>query len=228
MNILFLPDQFAYVQFHLVIILSLVVSKFFYREMKFISFNRYFKTMPVILFFIIWDVVVTNKWWHFNTQFVLEVNQTLPLILPIEEVLFFFTVPFALLTFFENLRTYESFQQTTNSGFFNYFLIGSKVLIFLLLIISFFNSFWYTFTILLMLLLSDFSYFKKAWVQIGFYFLLFTTLVFNYYLTYLPVVLYTIDYKSNILVGTIPLEDFGYAVILFLWIIRTAYADKEP
>lgn len=227
MGALFLPDQFAYLQFHLVIIGSLFISKLFYKSMVFISVKKYLQILPVIFTFIIWDILVTDVWWSFNPQYIVGLNSVLNLPIPIEEVSFFFVVPFALLTFVENLKQMKIMQSKNETKFLNVALRVAKLFSLIIGYYSFINSWWYTFVISLLLLFTDFSALKKVWVQTGFYFLLFTTFIFNYYLTYLPIVLYTQEYKSNILIGTIPVEDFGYAIVLFLWILNRLYANKK-
>ncbi|HMT39630.1 MAG TPA: lycopene cyclase domain-containing protein [Candidatus Saccharibacteria bacterium] len=53
-------------------------------------------------------------------------------------------------------------------------------------------------------------------------------LIFNTYLTKLPIVIYNSNYISGLKIGTIPIEDFGYliAVIILLPALYEKFNEK--
>lgn len=196
--------------------------------MKFPSLQTIQKVAPVFIFFIIWDFLVTGTWWHFNPEYVTSITYIPQLRLPFEEILFFVTVPFAILTLIENMLSKDWFlKQISSTKYFRVIIGAVKLVLGVLLILSIFNAWWYTATIILLLLVLDYTMLKKRSFFLGLLFTLGATLIFNYYLTSLPIVLYNNLYKSSILIGTIPIEDFGYAVILYILLIKRAYATDK-
>jgi lycopene cyclase domain-containing protein len=60
---------------------------------------------------------------------------------------------------------------------------------------------------------------KRFWLFLGI--TLGLTLIFNGYLTWRPVVIYNLKLKTNLLIWTVPMEDFIYGLILngaFVWV----------
>ncbi|MCB9800901.1 MAG: hypothetical protein H6773_01855 [Pseudomonadales bacterium] len=220
-------SHFAYFFFHLVVLTSLILGKMLYPKMKVPTKTEVFSFLPISLVFIVWDYLVTDVWWSFNPTFVLGFTHVPFLRLPIEELLFFVTVPYALVTFLKNLHDHIPDKQI---------VIPRKVSVALSLLyrtslvvglyFSFVQEKWYTVIVVLGLALTGTRLLNQTAVTIGLLFTLFTTLLFNYYLTSLPIVLYTDIYKTGALVGTIPIEDFGYAALLYLWIVKALYARK--
>ncbi|MEJ2194299.1 MAG: lycopene cyclase domain-containing protein [Ignavibacteriaceae bacterium] len=115
--------------------------------------------------FLLWDVIVTGAHWNFNPKYVSGIKI---INLPIEEILFFITVPFAC------LFTWEMIIRRAKEK-----------------------------TI------------KLKWLRI-FYLLLIVvfTLIFNGFLTWLPVVTYGVEYQLDFRIITIPVEDFFYGISL--------------
>jgi lycopene cyclase domain-containing protein len=166
--------------------------------------------------FIIWDSIATYRGdWSFNPSFVIGLNL---FNLPLEEVLFFITVPYSGIFLYETGKFY-GLDKTIN---INRFLIyGFAVLILFLAI--FFISQYYTFTVLIftsIFLFISVSYKGKAalinsrlyWLWIGFMYLPF--LVVNYFLTSIPIVTYSKSAIWGLRFITIPLEDFFYSFSL--------------
>ena len=228
-------NSFAYLIFHVVILISLFLGKLIYPKMKFVSKSEYIRSLPVILFFIVWDYLVTGKWWDFNPEFILPIHNIFRLRLPIEEILFFFIIPFALLTFVKNLSNIERFKNNDkdvyNDDIFNIEVFKQlSILIKGLLLLSavYFLDLekWYTFSVLILLFITDLSFLQRKVYFYGLLFTVLTTFIFNCYLTFLPVVRYTQVYKIGLRVGSIPIEDFGYGILLYLWIVKAAYVSK--
>lgn len=171
-----------------------------------------FSIFSVGTIFIIWDIIVTRiGHWGFNKDYVLGlyfVN------LPFEEVLFFLTVPFALLFTYDVLK----FHIGDNAVKFN---DESLIFISILLILLSLNFNGYTSVVLAYLSILIFIVYltnsnllnlKVFWIYTAIHYALFIT--FNLFLTALPVVIYGEEFITNIRFITIPIEDFLYSFAL--------------
>jgi lycopene cyclase domain-containing protein len=192
-----------------------------------LSFDRkvhYFRYWPkvfisiaIVFFpFLIWDIAVTGVHWHFNE------NYTLPFRfwgLPLGELMFFVTVPFACLFIFQIMRTDRQIIWIKNNIFLSVvtgfaclasivFLLWGKhytaIVCFALAFTIFFDR-----LIKTQLLSQKRTYLFLA-ILTGLIF------VFNGYLTARPVVLYEPKYFTDVRIWTIPIEDFGYGYTLIL------------
>ncbi|NNG27640.1 MAG: lycopene cyclase domain-containing protein [Ignavibacteriaceae bacterium] len=176
-----------------------------------------FTILPILIpavLFLIWDSIVTKSHWQFNPEYVLGITI---FNLPIEEILFFITVPFACLFTWEMIirRTDEKEYKWINKArpyFYVFIPVG---------ILFFISGKHYTglataflgFAILIDKLLKT-----NLIVQRRFYFYLILvvlfTLIFNGYLTWRPVVTYGVEYQLDFRIFTIPIEDFIYGTAL--------------
>ena len=167
--------------------------------------------------FIIWDSLVTDRHWMFNPQFTLNLRL---FHLPIEEWLFFLTVPSACLFTWEMILRRSKDSQTSIGKLIRYlaflflpmgvwlFTAGKEYtgLVFIFIALAIFLD-WYFKTHLL--------FQKRFYVYIALIVLF--TLLFNGYLTWRPVVEYVESYQVGFRIFTIPIEDFGYGIsLLFL------------
>ena len=183
---------------------------------------KYYKKLPRVLFaaigvgipFIIWDSFSTsNNIWNFNSNFV----DTFRIVhLPIEEILFFITVPYSILFLYESFLFYTKEDSKT----FKVYPIFITSLLTLLTAIIFIEKN-YTFTILIIFSLVQLTFyftkpkfiFRKKFIL----FMLFTFIPFgivNYFLTSIPIVNYNQEEILGIRMITIPLEDFVYSFSL--------------
>ena len=169
--------------------------------------------IPAILF-LIWDSTVTFSHWHFNEKYVLGITI---FNLPIEEILFFITVPFACLFTWEMIvrRTDEKELVWINKiRPYLYLIIPIGIWFFISgrhytgLAVSFLGL-----AILLDQLLNTNLILKRRFYLYLLFILLFT-LIFNGYLTWRPVVTYGVDYQLDFRIITIPIEDFVYGTAL--------------
>jgi lycopene cyclase domain-containing protein len=169
--------------------------------------------IPAILF-LIWDSTVTFSHWHFNEKYVLGITI---FNLPIEEILFFITVPFACLFTWEMIirRTNEKELVWINKiRPYLYFIIPMGIWFFISgrhytgLAVSFLGL-----AILLDQVLNTNLLLKRRF-YLYLLFILFFTLIFNGYLTWRPVVTYGVDYQLDFRIITIPIEDFVYGTAL--------------
>lgn len=166
--------------------------------------------------FLIWDVLFTQKGvWSFNQNYIIGINI---MGLPVEEVLFFLTVPFACIFIYECLRYYVKWQIPA----FMVELMSSAVIVYSLLNVAFNYTKLYTlvaFGLLAVVLVTIQYVLKRKWMP-GFYLAYLVTLIpfyiINGYLTAIPVVLYNNAQNLGKRIGTIPLEDHFYLMALLL------------
>lgn len=177
--------------------------------------------------YIIWDIIVTNiGHWSFNPRYVLEFDLFL---IPIEEILFFITVPYSCIFVYEVIVFFIDDKVV----FFNkylYIVIGISFIITSFIFIS------QGYTFIVLNFVGGFfiiaSYFypqilkaKAYWIYIFITFILF--FIFNFILTSTPIVLYNSSAIWSIRIITIPLEDFFYNYsMLSLYLLVYLYFKK--
>lgn len=164
-------------------------------------------------FFVIWDYLVVNYFWFFNSKYIIGFFIAG---LPIEEILFFISVPFACLLLWVNYKKYFSKKIITN---FSFYLISSSL--FLALFFLFYEKiytsivlFVFLGVVILDIFLRTNLFIKKTFVAFIFIVVNILTFIFNLYLTARPVVLYNEILKTNINIITVPLEDFIFGMAL--------------
>ena len=210
--------KFEYLLFNFVVIAGPIASQF-NRQIKQISYWRLklLTSAIVMIPYIIWDVLVTGSHWWFNAAYTLDFRL---LDLPIEEWLFFITVPFGCLLVWETLPQANEATQVKRlqhvRGILYAMLLGGPLI--------FYMGKQYTGLVLFCfglvgladrLLGVDLLLQLKTYLYLAVVFLL--ILVFNGYLTARPVVLYGEVYQIGYRIFTIPVEDFGYGFTLMLF-----------
>ena len=172
--------------------------------------------LPAILY-IIWDSYFTSRGvWSFNPDYITGINY---FGLPIEEILFFFIVPYCCVFIYECIRCYFPGIKETKAT--NDFL---KALAALLLIFGliFHQKSYTTSTFLLLSVFIGIFFVLKKYFQafnssvfiISYAIILIPFLVVNGFLTALPVVLYNDNENLGIRIYTIPFEDIFYGMLL--------------
>lgn len=178
--------------------------------------------------YIIWDSIATVRGdWGFNPKYLLGFNL---FSLPLEELLFFITVPYSIIFIFETVNYYLKEKEIFFNRYF-YFLI---IILFFVGIAVFRDqeytlivfSYCVVFFLLSTFFFSDILKSKNFWLTILISYLPF--LIVNYILTSLPIV----TYNSNAIWGnrflTIPLEDFFYSFsMIAFWLLVYLIADKK-
>ncbi len=202
--------KYEYLLFNVLIILGPLLASFDHK----VRFVRHWKTALAAVFitmipFIIWDSLVTGKHWRFNELYTLSLRLAG---LPVEEWLFFVTVPFACLFVWEILVFYIPDKTMRIKNLWLAFPI-----FFILAWLFYASGRFYAFMVFAALIVTFFlDYIFKVSILKQFRTLVFTgilfvlILVFNGYLTSRPVVIYNSNVILNIRIWTIPLEDFGY------------------
>ncbi|MEO8768498.1 MAG: lycopene cyclase domain-containing protein [Ferruginibacter sp.] len=187
----------------------------FYKKWKYI--------FPAMLlpaaFYIVWDIYFTSKnVWSFNTAYITGIKIAN---LPVEEVLFFFIVPYCCLFIYECVRCY--FPSLKDGKIASVIL---KLLGAILFVTGsvFFNRLYtgYTFVltgIFIAVLFLFKAYFIKFHVTaflFSFVICLLPFLVVNGFLTAIPVVMYNDAENIGVRIYTIPFEDVFYGMLLLM------------
>ena len=168
------------------------------------------------LFFLVWDVLFTVKGvWSFNPKYVMG----LALFgLPIEEVLFFLTVPFACLFIYACLNHYLNYML---SDMLSEVISGALGVLSILILVFNWHKLYplVTFSLLLVLVILFEYVLRRRWLN-RFYIMYAVALIpfylVNGALTSIPVVLYSKTQTMGDRVWTIPFEDHFYLMALLL------------
>jgi lycopene cyclase domain-containing protein len=168
------------------------------------------------ILFIIWDHYFTIMGvWRFNSAYITGFHI---LELPVEEWLFFLTVPFACVFIYEVVKYFVKADPLKNkSGIITFLLI------IILLILAITNTdkiyTFTTFSLTALCLLIHWACFKNAFFgifYITYIFHLIPFLIINGFLTYLPVVIYNDEENLGLRIFSIPVEDTIYSMLLLL------------
>jgi len=187
----------------------------FYKQWRYV-----FQAMIIpALLYIIWDAYFTKLGvWSFNEKYITGMKL---IGLPLEEILFFFIVPYCCIFIYACIRSY--YPNLTNKKRANEIL---KALAVLLLIIGviYYNKYYtgctFIFTGIFILLIYLFPNYFKSFDAVSFIVAyavcLIPFLVVNGFLTALPVVKYNDAENLGIRIYTIPFEDVFYGMLLIL------------
>ncbi|WPU95212.1 lycopene cyclase domain-containing protein [Mucilaginibacter sabulilitoris] len=194
------------------IVLSFDKKVHFYKSWKYI-----WPGMSITgLFFLFWDMLFTIKGvWSFNPRYITAITFFQ---LPLEEILFFLTVPFSCIFIYACLNYYVKWQ--INDRFTR--LISNLIILLCLLgLIFYFDRIYTVVTLgLLLVLMLILQYgFKVNWLNR--YYLAYLVALIPFYivngiLTSVPVVMYNNSQNMGKRVGTIPVEDHFYLMALLL------------
>lgn len=170
--------------------------------------------------FLIWDIIFTWKEvWGFNGDYLTGINLVN---LPIEEVLFFWVVPYAGLFVFECIKQY--FPNISNIKKIHFLWYGVAILGIVTLLLNYNKAYTALVMACLLISLTHAIVAKPKW---GTYFLLFYGVMLSPFLLVNgvltgsgldePIVWYNSDHILNIRLATIPIEDFLYNFSLLYW-----------
>jgi lycopene cyclase domain-containing protein len=209
--------SYAYLLINFLTVLFPVLLSFdkrvqFYKSWKYL--------LPAIaitgLAFLGWDILFTIKGvWSFNQKYVCGLSIYG---LPIEEVLFFITVPFSCVFIYACLNYYfpKNSIQSVSKLFSNLLIVCS-----LIAVVIYHNRLYtlVTFSLLLTIIVLFQYIFKAEWLA-NFYRAFIISLIpfyiVNGALTSVPIVLYNDHQNMGIRLGTIPLEDHFYMMALLM------------
>ena len=188
----------------------------FYKEWK-----SLFKALSITaLLFIVWDEWFTiMQVWSFNPRYLTGIYLGH---LPIEELLFFFLIPYCLMFMYHCSERYFLQFKTNGKGVM---YINNILSFFLMITGIIYHNKWYTgctFTLtgIALLLITNIPYGKtvnwlRFWMIYGFGLIPF--FIVNGILTSLPIVQYNNTENLGIRLTTIPVEDSVYNLLLFLF-----------
>lgn len=165
------------------------------------------------IIFLFWDVLFTIYGvWSFNDHYIIGLRF---FGLPLEEILFFLTVPFACIFIYACLNYYVKWQisKSLAKSISVLLMIGSLVLL------AIYHDRLYTAVTFALLPIVLLFTFKKEWLPrfyIAFIVSLLPFYIVNGLLTSIPVVLYNNAQNMAIRVTTIPFEDHFYSMALLL------------
>ncbi len=187
----------------------------FYKSWKYV-----FPAMVIpALLYIVWDIYFTEKGvWHFNEAYITGIKLYN---LPLEEVLFFFVVPYCCIFIYACVRSY--FPNLANKKIADLFLIALAVALFVTGVMyaeKYYTSWTFIFTgafiLLIYALRKHFKSFDALSFLISYAICLIPFLIVNGFLTAIPVVLYNDSKNLGIRIYTIPFEDAFYGMLLVL------------
>lgn len=176
--------------------------------------------LPAV-FYIAWDVYFTSKGiWSFNETCIL--GKPFYLVnLPIEEVLFFFVVPYCCVFIYECIRVY--FRNLKNKPHDRIIL---KVLGWALVILGiiFYKKMYTSWTFILSGSVTLLVLYNKKWFRhfdptsflISYSIILVPFLIVNGFLTSIPVITYNDAENLGLRISTIPVEDVFYGMLLVM------------
>lgn len=212
MSILYLSINLAVIS--VPILLSWVPTIYFYKNFRAVLAAFLFVSIP----FIIWDIWFTSVGvWSFSPEY------TLPLKifgLPIAEILFFVTVPYAMLFVYECIAYYVPRRDVAFASIVYVFIAVVGVFA---MLISDGELYTWLIGILVTLISVVAMLFPKMTHTTHFMLYLIASLIgfvlINSILTGLPIVSYDEAFNTGVRIGTIPLEDFGYLYVLNISIL---------
>ncbi len=213
--------------YYLAINIGAVIIPFlfsFHRDLQFHKrWRAFFPALGITaLAFILWDMLYTHLGvWGFNAQFLTGINI---FNLPLEEILFFFCIPYACVFTYHCLHKLVLYRyQHVSTGIFS-FLLAFTLLVTGLV---FFNQIYTSVTFILLSITIGIAWFTIRQKLFSFYcsyaILLIPFFLVNGALTGMftrePVVWYDNSLNLGIRLGTIPVEDVFYGMLLILIMI---------
>lgn len=198
---------------------SILIPFLFSFERRIFFFKKMRALLPALIitgaFFIIWDHFMT-VWsvWGFNNEYLIGYYLW---DLPIEEWLFFFTIPYSCVFIYESLNFLIK-----KDSLLKYSKNISGTLSVILMIVVLFNTeklytaikLTLTVFMLVYVLIENFDFMGKFYR--AYFVSLIPFFIVNGILTALPVVTYNDSENLGIRIGTIPVEDTVYTLLLLL------------
>ena len=187
----------------------------FYKKWKYV-----FPAMIIpALLYIAWDIYFTSKAvWSFNEKYITGIKISN---LPLEEVLFFFIVPYCCVFIYECIRCYFPLLKNNRNAD-----LGLKLLAAVLLItgIIFYDRYYTSWTFILNAVFIAIIYLFRKYFRnfdaisflLSYSICLIPFLIVNGFLTAMPVVLYNDAENLGRRIYTIPFEDIFYGMLLVL------------
>jgi len=168
------------------------------------------------LLYLLWDYLFTiNAVWSFNQNYILGLKFAE---LPLEEILFFITVPFACMFIYECLRSYFPLKLDLRiSKIITYVLLALS----LILLALYYDRLYSLINFSTLIILLIYTLAKKTYLQMGKFYIAYAVTLIPFYivnglLTSIPIVMYNDAENMGFRVATIPFEDHFYSMSLLL------------
>ena len=187
----------------------------FYKKWKYLFLPVF---IPALLY-IAWDIYFTSKGvWSFNNEYVTGVKLYN---LPVEEILFFFIVPYCCIFIYECIRSYFPRLKNKKQADRLLWLLATTLLITgIIFYDKYYTSWTFILTAVFIGIIYLFRNFFKAFDAVSFAIaylvIVIPFLIVNGFLTSIPVVLYNDAENLGIRIYTIPFEDVFYGMLLVL------------
>lgn len=189
-------------------------------DRKVAFYKSWFALFPAILlnavFFIAWDVWFTKHGiWGFNEAYLTGIYI---FNLPLEEILFFITVPYACVFIYDVLNAY--IRKDMLRPYAKGIAVGLLVILPLIAIFNMERLYTsITFSLLAIMHLVHLKFFNNK--VLGRFYLAYLVhlvpfLLVNGILTYLPIVWYNDNYNLGLRIVSIPIEDTMYSMLMLL------------
>ena len=195
----------------------------FYKKWKYV-----FPAMIIpALLYIVWDIYFTTRCvWHFNEQYITGIKIAN---LPVEEVLFFFIVPYCCVFIYECIRAYFPLLKNSKRADIFLMLVAAVLLITGIIFHNrYYTSWTFIFNAAFIAVIYIFRNYFKSFDAISFlvsYIIcLIPFLIVNGFLTSIPVVLYNDAENLGRRIYSIPFEDVFYGMLLVL--MNIAFYEK--
>lgn len=209
--------KYTYLLINILTIFFPVVLSFDKRVAFFKSWKFIWPGMAITgILFLFWDVLFTiHGVWSFNNNYITGIKF---FELPIEEILFFLTVPFACIFIYECLNYYIKWSLSLDVA---RSIAGIIALVCGFILMEHFDKLYtaVTFSLLGIILILLLFVFKSNWLNR--FFMAYAVSLIPFYivnglLTSIPVVLYNDNQNLGLRIWTIPFEDHFYSMALLL------------
>lgn len=223
-----MDSKFTYLLINFLTILFPVILSFDKKVNFFKSWKYIFPGLLISgALFLLWDYVFTlYDVWSFNPHYIIGVYF---FELPLEEILFFITVPFACLFIYACLNYYVDRDYL---GKISLHLSYALALLSVVMLLIYYERVYTLITFMLLLVISAYLILKRP-PFLGRFYLAFLVSLLPFYivnglLTSIPVVLYNDLENCGFRVGTIPFEDHFYSLsMLILNVLLFEYFKKN-
>lgn len=198
-----------YLIFNLIIFLASTIAVIVYKNAHFPQFKSAILAILSLAFpYIIWDSLVTGTWWHFNPMYIIGPTFAG---LPLEEWLFFLVVPWATLLLWCNFPLLSE-SKKLNNGWLPWVAL---ILVSVWIAVQSLYGLTVASLFLILVIFLGKRCLQSHWIMMMVLTLILTAIC-NAYLTWRPVVIYQENAISGLRLGTIPIEDFYYGLVLVL------------
>jgi len=171
------------------------------------------------LFYIVWDIYFTSKGvWSFNEAYITGIKLYN---LPLEEVLFFFIVPYCCVFIYACIRSYfPNLVHKKRADLLLQIMAIGLLITGLIYKSKAYTSWTFILTGFFIVMLFEFRIFFKSFNAVSFLvsyaICLIPFLIVNGFLTAIPVVIYNNSENLNIRIYSIPFEDVFYGMLLIM------------